>query len=255
MKEKIVRHVGLGVSDSETEVLVNLANAIIAEFDEIIEETRKDEQWKSGFSKDNKVNETQIMLALITTNCGMPISYRVLPGNIYEGHTLLDMVGELKQSYNVAKVTIVADRAMFTENSLQKMEHHDFNFIVAAKLKTVRKGMKNRFLRAAWDGLHGIITNNMAEKPEDLLSRYRSLWQIEEAFRVSKHDLRMRPIYHWTEERIRAHISICFIAYTLIIQGFYHLSVQKTMPMSFERLRNELLHVQSSILAEKDINK
>lgn len=300
-----------------------------------------DELRKSGFSKDNKVNETQIMLALVTTTSGMPISYKIFPGNTYEGHTLLEMVSELKSSYNVENVTIVADRAMFNERNLHKMEQNDFNFIVAAKLKTLRKSMKNQILdsslerkqvdgeenwiaefdyngrrlivsysgdrarkdgkdrhrlldrlqkkfkgkeirvkdlisnhgskrflaieggkaildeekiakSAAWDGLHGIITNNRSEKPEELLSRYRSLWQIEEAFRVSKHDLRMRPIYHWTEDRIKAHISICFIAYTLIKQALYRLSVQKKMPMSFENLRNELLHVQSSILIEKN---
>jgi len=102
---------------------------------------------------------------------------------------------------------------------------------------------------AEWDGLHGVITNATDKTPSDLLSRYRELWQIEEAFRISKHDLKMRPIYHWTENRIKAHIAICFIAFTLAKQAVYRIALQQE-PMSFEQIRNELLHAQSSVVID-----
>ncbi|MBU0506929.1 transposase [bacterium] len=102
---------------------------------------------------------------------------------------------------------------------------------------------------AKWDGLYGVISNVKSKAPEELLQTYHGLWQIEEAFRVNKHDLKMRPIYHWTEKRIKAHISLCFLAFTLVKQATYRLSIQQT-PMSFEQLRNELLHTQSSILVD-----
>ena len=41
------------------------------------------------------------------------------------------------------------------------------------------------------------------------------LWQVEKAFRISKTDLRIRPIYHRLKDRIEAHICICFTAYTI----------------------------------------
>jgi transposase len=41
------------------------------------------------------------------------------------------------------------------------------------------------------------------------------LWQVEKAFRISKTDLRIRPIYHRLKERIEAHICICFTAYAI----------------------------------------
>ena len=53
-----------------------------------------------------------------------------------------------------------------------------------------------------WDGLHGVITNIKTEQtPQEILTRYRRLWKIEEAFRVCKHNLKMRPIYHWKRKR------------------------------------------------------
>jgi len=65
---------------------------------------------------------------------------------------------------------------------------------------------------AAWDGLHGIITNKKDITAKEVLDYYHQLWQIEENFRISKHDLRIRPIYHWTPKRIKAHIAISFMA-------------------------------------------
>jgi transposase len=78
---------------------------------------------------------------------------------------------------------------------------------------------------------------------------FLELWQIEEAFRISKHDLKMRPIYHWTENRIKAHIAICFLAFTLAKQAVYRIALQQE-PMSFEQIRNELLHAQSSVVID-----
>jgi transposase len=108
---------------------------------------------------------------------------------------------------------------------------------------------------AAWDGIYGIITNAHDDEATELLERYRGLWQIEDTFRLSKHELRMRPIYHWTEQRIRAHIMICFIALAVARHATYRLAVQQNMPMSFEQLRNELLHAQSSLLVDISTKK
>lgn len=51
---------------------------------------------------------------------------------------------------------------------------------------------------ARWDGLHGVVTNVRGMPAAELLARYRDLWQVERGFRVNKHDLKVRPIHHWT---------------------------------------------------------
>ncbi len=65
-----------------------------------------------------------------------------------------------------------------------------------------------------WDGLKGYITNTELSV-EKIVENYRQLWQIEKAFRISKTDLRIRPIYHYRRKRIEAHICITFVAYTI----------------------------------------
>ena len=67
---------------------------------------------------------------------------------------------------------------------------------------------------AVWDGLKGFITNtNLTDK--EVLENYNNLWHIEKAFRMSKTDLRIRPIYHRLRHRIEAHICISFTAYSI----------------------------------------
>ena len=63
-----------------------------------------------------------------------------------------------------------------------------------------------------WDGLKGYLTNTTLTKDE-IIENYGHLWKIEKAFRVSKHDLKIRPIYHRLQRRIEAHICIAFAAY------------------------------------------
>ena len=65
-----------------------------------------------------------------------------------------------------------------------------------------------------WDGLKGYITNTKLSK-EKIIENYNHLWKIEKAFRISKHDLKVRPIYHRLQKRIEAHITINFVSYKI----------------------------------------
>jgi transposase len=65
-----------------------------------------------------------------------------------------------------------------------------------------------------WDGLKGYVTNTKLTDKE-VMENYKNLWHIEKAFRMSKTDLRIRPIYHRLRNRIEAHICISFTAYCI----------------------------------------
>ena len=67
---------------------------------------------------------------------------------------------------------------------------------------------------AIWDGLKGYVTNTRLINDE-VIDNYKSLWNIERAFRMSKTDLRIRPIYHRLRSRIEAHVCISFTAYAI----------------------------------------
>jgi len=329
-----------------------------------------------GYSKDQQFQSVQVVLALATTEHGLPVGYKLFPGNTGEVKTLLVCLDNWKKRIEIGRVVLVADRGMMSDVNLDAMEAAGVEYLVGAKLRQLPKagkaavleeshyrmmnvegdlawvgefeGKKNRriiasysparahhdrserqrmldklkkrmeqkikkdanqkhkqastcaekaepikstdaqsgakpakanvkeftgnrgyarFLRiegeakvlvdeekvakdAEWDGFHGVITNSKTLAASEILSRYRQLWSIEAAFRVQKHDLAMRPIYHWKKERIEAHVLICFLAYALIRHAQYRVSLQQRS-ISVEVLRNELLHVQASILVDK----
>lgn len=62
-----------------------------------------------------------------------------------------------------------------------------------------------------WDGWKGYITNTDLSAKE-YISQYHGLWVVEKSFRISKGTLEMRPMFHFTERRIEAHVCLCFVA-------------------------------------------
>lgn len=65
-------------------------------------------------------------------------------------------------------------------------------------------------------GFYSIVTSEIDEDDKEIINRYHGLSRIEDSFRIVKSDLEGRPIYVWTEEHIKAHFLICFIALTII---------------------------------------
>ena len=65
------------------------------------------------------------------------------------------------------------------------------------------------------DGIKAFVTNDFNLTPHDIISHYQNQYKVEEAFKISKTDLRIRPIYHRLENRIKAHILISFVAYAV----------------------------------------
>ena len=78
-----------------------------------------------------------------------------------------------------------------------------------------------------WDGLKGYLSNTTLTQDE-IIENYSHLWKIEKAFRVSKNDLKIRPIYHRLKRRIEAHICIAFAAYKVYKELERQLKIKKS---------------------------
>ena len=298
---------------------------------------------KNGYSKDGKFNQPQVVLALMVTKEGLPIGYKAFEGDTFDGHTLIPVLQEIKEQYDLDKVVFVADSGMFSKENLKKFEElydkkSQVTYIVGARIKNMTKTLKsqitnmknyselnddmkiatidlddgkkllvshslqrakkdkyerekniqklkNKFEKdkspksylsnsgykkylqlegdvdnlklvineekieedAIWDGLKGIITNNSDLTNEELIAQYANLWQVEESFRITKHDLKIRPIYHWKPSRVKAHLAISFMAYTLVRHLEHRVRLQY-VKLSPQRIRQLLLNVQVSRL-------
>jgi hypothetical protein len=76
--------------------------------------------------------------------------------------------------------------------------------------KTINRSLEAKARAQA--GLKGYVTNLEAPTVEYVMAAYHQLWQIEKSFRMSKTDLRARPIYHHKRDSIEAHLTIVMAA-------------------------------------------
>jgi len=104
---------------------------------------------------------------------------------------------------------------------------------------------------AKWDGLKGVVSNAENITNPEILEQYNNLWNVENAFRITKHDLKVRPVFHWKPERVKAHLAISFSAYALVKHLEYRVKLQYKK-LSPQIIRETLIRVQTSILYDKN---
>ena len=94
----------------------------------------EDELRKKGFSKDNKSEQPQILVALMVTKEGFPIAYDIFSGNTFEGHTIMPVIKKFIDKHAVKDFTVVADAAMISSENIQSFRDDNINYIVGARL-------------------------------------------------------------------------------------------------------------------------
>ncbi|UKJ06537.1 IS1634 family transposase [Solitalea lacus] len=96
-----------------------------------------DDLRKNGFSKDNKSQQPQILIALMVSKEGLPIGYEVFPGNTFEGHTFIPVIQSFIKKHNVEILTVVADAAMISTENSMALNENGINYIVGARLGNI----------------------------------------------------------------------------------------------------------------------
>ena len=271
---------------------------------------KEDELRKTGFSKEGKHQNPQILLGLLVSVDGYPLAYEIFEGNKFEGHTMLPVIESFKTKYGLDKLVIIADSGLLSGENIKELDNRGYEFILGARIKSESEDMKariaalgltdgksavikkndkhrlivnysqtrakkdkynrqrglkklekkilsgkltkaninnrgyNKYLKlegeikvsidtdkfiidGKWDGIKGYLTNTQLTK-EEIIENYGHLWKIEKAFRISKNDLRIRPIYHRIRRRIEAHICIAFVAYKVYKELERQLKLKKS---------------------------
>ena len=88
-------------------------------------------------------------------------------------------------------------------------------------LKSLTNGGQGRYYSKR-DGRFLLVTNDLTEDTKDIVSGYKNLYTIERAFETMKSLLNIRPVYHFREDRIKAHVFLSVIAYLLV----HHIEVK-----------------------------
>lgn len=93
-----------------------------------------DELRKTGFSKDSKSQQPQIVVGLMVSKDGFPIAFDIFPGNTFEGHTILPVVKTFIVKNKVSSFTVVADAAMISNDNIRELKSNGIHYIVGARL-------------------------------------------------------------------------------------------------------------------------
>ena len=104
-----------------------------------------------------------------------------------------------------------------------------------------------------WDGLKDYLTNTRLSA-KDIIENYNQLWHIENAFRISKSDLEIRPVYHRLPDRIATHICILFVAYT-IYKEMERLLYLKAHEISIRKAIEAIKKMYEAIVEQPDKSK
>jgi len=94
----------------------------------------EDELRKNGFSKDNKSQQPQIVVALMVTPEGFPIGCEIFSGDTFEGHTLIPVIKSFVKKHDIKNFTVVADAAMISATNIIALKKEKINYIIGARL-------------------------------------------------------------------------------------------------------------------------
>ena len=289
----------------------------------------QDEMKKRGVSKEHRPDPI-IQMGLFMDTLGIPISYKLFPGNTNDCETVRPMLAELKRDYGIGRIIVVADKGNNTAKNVNYHVMRGDGYVYSQTVRGAHKELKEyifdergytwigddykmksriyprevsvtgsngkptkkridekqiifysrdydrrakaerepallkamelvkdpkKYNRATsygaakyvknleydketgeiivtgkkpifdegklreeekFDGYYAIVTSELDKSDSEIIEIYRGLWRIEESFKVSKTDLKTRPVFLSRQDRIESHFLICFIALTII---------------------------------------
>ena len=116
------------------------------------------------------------------------------------------------------KINIALDKKNITKSDLKLSYYAKYLDIDDKCTIKYKLNPKKIEIDAKLDGIKGFATNNFTLEADDVIAHYQNQYAVERAFRISKTDLRIRPIYHRLENRIKAHVLVSFVAYAIFME-------------------------------------
>ena len=122
-----------------------------------------------------------------------------------------------------------------TRSKAKLLTHRTYGrYLKLSKSGKIRLDKTKLRCEAKLDGKYILSTNDFSLPPGEIAQGYKDLSKIETAFQSMKHVLDIRPVNHTKEQRIRAHVGICVLAYLLTTHA------EKMCPMSWKKIRSSL---------------
>jgi transposase len=192
----------------------------------------EDDLRKNGFSKDNKSEQPQILIALMVSKEGFPVAYEVFSGNTFEGHTIIPVIKDFIKRNGVKEFTVVADAAMISSENIHQLTQNSINYIVGARLgnipaallETIDKTIireEGKSIRIKTDNGYLICSYSSVRYRKD---RYEMEKQIEKAKQVIANPSKSKKLKFTQTKGQKIELNEALIGKTqklLGIKGYY----------------------------------
>lgn len=158
------------------------------------ESAKEDELRSPGFSKDGKTAETQVVLGLLVSDGGYPLSYSLYNGKQYEGYTMIPMIDDFKQRYGIGDdFVVVADSGLMNSKNIKLLRKAGYSYIIGARIKNETQQTKDWILsQTLGDGQfaelareHGerlIVGYSKKRADKDAYNRKRGIERLRKAY-------------------------------------------------------------------------
>lgn len=101
-----------------------------------------DELRETGFSKDGKHSQPQVVLGLLVSKDGYPLSYSIFNGSQFEGRTMLPVVDDFVHRFKLDDFIVVADSGLMNQRNIALLESGNYNYIIGARIKNESNEIK-----------------------------------------------------------------------------------------------------------------
>lgn len=192
------------------------------------ESFKPDEFKTNGFSKDNMPQQPQIVIGLLVTQSGFPLSYNVFAGNTFEGKTMLPIIENFISKHPQSRPIVVADAAMLDEQRLSELRSKKISYIVGARLantslnqiKKINKELVDKnFAFTRIDSKHGFLVCDFSSKryKKELNDLNKLIQKAEELVAKQSTGSRARFIRKISKEKIE--LNTCLIEKRKLLLG------------------------------------
>lgn len=157
----------------------------------------EDDIRKTGFSKEGKHQNSQILLGLLVSINGYPMAYEIFEGNKFEGYTMLPVIDSFRQWYKIEKLVVIADSGLFSNANINELSSKGYEFILGARIKSESKKIKDKILSFDFinndeqliekeDSLHLLVTYSEKRAKKDNHNRQKGLAKLEKKVKSGK---------------------------------------------------------------------
>jgi Transposase len=152
-----------------------------------------DELRQSGFSKDGKHSQPQIVLGLLVSMDGYPLAYSIFNGSQYEGYTMIPVVEDFVRRFELEDFVVVADSGLMNGKNIALLESGGYKYIIGARIKNENREVKSWILSLEKqdksfyeythsDGSRLIVGYSITQAKKDAYNREKGIRRLEKAY-------------------------------------------------------------------------